>query len=256
MPIQLPFLQPGETFPDVETAQGDDSPTPGLLAAGGDLSVATLKRAYSRGIFPWNSEWQPPLWWSPDPRMVLRVPQFRIHRSFRKTLKRFTATDRCAVRMNTAFEQVLHGCAFSTRQGQSGTWLTDDMLDACQRMHHAGYSHTVETWADGKLIGGLYLTCIGHAVYGESMFSTRPNASKIALAALVCFCALNGVTWIDCQQQTAHLHSLGAREIPRQQFSQWVATAIRQPALHWHMPDNTQWLHFIAQHGRAQRTEP
>lgn len=252
MSIQLPFLQPGEAFPDVETAQGEHSPTPGLLAVGGDLSLATLERAYSQGIFPWNSEWQPTLWWSPDPRMVLRVAHFRIHRSFRRTLRQFIADTHCNVRMNTAFEQVLHGCAFSTRKGQDGTWLTDDMLDACQRMHHAGYSHTVETWADGKLIGGLYLTCIGHAVYGESMFSTRSNASKIALAALVCFCTLNGIAWIDCQQQTDHLHSLGAREVPRQQFSHWVAEAVRQPALHWQMPDNAQWLQFATQHGKEQ----
>lgn len=256
MQTQLPFLQPGEEFPDVEAALGQSSPMPGLLAAGGDLSINTLKRAYSRGIFPWNSECQPILWWSPNPRMVLQVSQFRIHRSFRKTLKRFAAAENCTVRMNTAFEHVLRGCAFSTRPGQNGTWLTDDMLDACQRMHQAGYSHSVETWVNQQLIGGLYLTCIGQAVYGESMFSTQPNASKIALAALVCFCALNSVTWIDCQQQTAHLHTLGAREIPRHAFSTWVAKAIRKPALHWQIPNHAQWQHFITHHGTAQHNHP
>lgn len=245
MQIELPFLQPGDAFPDLSTAKDHASHAPGLLAAGGDLTIETLCRAYSIGVFPWNNEWQPILWWSPDPRMVLRVSDFRLRRSFKKVLKRFIASENCEVTFDTAFADVIRGCAYTERDGQSGTWLTEDMIDAYGRMHAAGHSHSVETWVNGELVGGLYLTCIGRAVYGESMFSTRTDASKIALAALVCFCHMQGVQWIDCQQQTAHLHSLGAKEVSRKAFSLWVSNATQKPSLTWAMPSDAQWLAFV-----------
>lgn len=245
MQEQLLYLQPGDPFPDPATAKDTHSHAPGLLAAGADLSIETLVRAYSKGIFPWNNEWQPTLWWSPDPRMVLRVADFRVRRSFKKVLKRFINNPKCEVRFDTSFETVLHHCAHATRRGQSGTWLIDDMRHAYAQMHAAGHSHSVETWIDNELVGGLYLTCIGHAIYGESMFSARSDASKIALAALVAFCDAHQVHWVDCQQNTGHLHSLGAREVSRPAFSNWVKHAVQKPALQWKMISNKAWLDYV-----------
>ncbi|MFZ9511769.1 MAG: leucyl/phenylalanyl-tRNA--protein transferase [Burkholderiaceae bacterium] len=227
------WLEPGEPFPDLRAAWGPGDPAPGLLAAGGDLSVATLERAYRHGIFPWFSGDQPILWWSPDPRMVLEVPQFRLHRSLRQTLRRFIATPGCEIRIDHDFAAVIRACAHSPREGQSGTWIVGEMVEAYTALHQAGFAHSVETWIGGELCGGLYCVGIGRAVFGESMFARRTDASKIALSALVALCRAQGVQRIDCQQNTRHLASLGAHEVSRADFVSQLASATAQPAMGW-----------------------
>lgn len=229
----LPWLEPGDPFPDTSQAWGPESPAPGLLAAGGALDVETLRRAYGAGIFPWFSAGQPRLWWSPEPRMVLDTGAFRLHRSLRKHLTRGLASGRLVVHMDTAFGEVIRACANSRRNGQRGTWIVPEMVEAYERMHAAGLAHSVETWVDGQLAGGLYLVAVGRAVFGESMFTRQSDASKTALAALVAFCRVHRVTHIDCQQNTPHLASLGAADMPRQAFVQVLERARERPGLKW-----------------------
>ncbi len=229
----LPWLAPGEAFPPPEQAWGTGDPIPGLLAAGGVLDVPTLRRAYAEGIFPWYSADQPILWWSPDPRMVLRTHHFRLHPSLRKEIRTGLRSGRLEVKVDTAFEQVIQACAHTPRVGQSGTWIVPDMVHAYTALHHAGHAHSVETWWEGRLVGGLYCVNLGRMVFGESMFSHRSNASKMALAGLIACCKAWGVQAIDCQQNTAHLSSLGASEEPRSRFLLTVREAIREPAPAW-----------------------
>ncbi len=231
-PRKLPWLAPGEPLPSPSQAWGPGDPVPGIVAAGGALDVASLLDAYRHGIFPWYGDDQPILWWSPDPRMVLVPAQFRLHRSLRKTLAAFRdAPQRCEVRIDHDFDAVIAACAASPRPGQSGTWILPDMQAAYRALHRAGHAHSVETWIDGELAGGLYCVAVGRAVFGESMFARRTDASKIALAALVVFCRHHGVAAIDCQQNTAHLASLGAREWPRADFLDHVTHAGAEPAI-------------------------
>ncbi|MES2424244.1 MAG: leucyl/phenylalanyl-tRNA--protein transferase [Pseudomonadota bacterium] len=230
----LPWLDAGDAFPDVTEAWRAHSPAPGLLAAGGALDVATLVRAYSNGIFPWYSAGQPVLWWSPDPRMVLPVADFKLHRSLRKTIARFRADARCEVRFDSDFAAVIAACSGAPREGQDGTWIVPDIIAAYTALHQAGHAHSVETWIDGALAGGLYCVNLGRAVFGESMFSHQTDASKIALAALVAFCRVHGIALIDCQQNTGHLASLGAREIERARFVHHLRKARAEPRPAWH----------------------
>ncbi len=241
----LPWLEPGEPFPAAESAWTSASEAPGLLAAGADLEVATLERAYGKGIFPWFSDGQPILWWSPDPRMVLQTANFRLHRSLRQALVRFRDDARCEIRFDSAFPQVIQACASTPRRGQPGTWILPDMVQAYTELHRAGTAHSVETWIDGKLVGGLYCVALGRAVFGESMFAHKPDASKIALAALVAFCRQNGVTAIDCQQNTAHLASLGATEVPRKAFLAHIQRAQGDLPLDWHFTP-LYWNHILS----------
>lgn len=231
--MNLPWLDPGDPFPEPSLAWDLSQPAPGLLAAGGALDVDSLHRAYSCGIFPWFSEGQPILWWSTDPRMVLFTDEFKLHRSLRKTLARFIAHEQLELRIDTAFDDVIQACSTSQRPGQSGTWIVPQMVRAYQAFHRAGYAHSVEAWIDGRLQGGLYCVAIGKAVFGESMFTRAPDASKLALAGLAAFCRHNGIRLIDCQQNTQHLASLGAREIARADFVAQVAQNARQPAPRW-----------------------
>jgi leucyl/phenylalanyl-tRNA---protein transferase len=237
---RLPWLAAGEDFPPVAQAWGQDDPAPGLLAGGGDLSVSTLQKAYSQGIFPWYSAGQPILWWSPEPRMVLRLEDFKLHRSLRKSLAAFLQTGGCEVRVNHDFAAVIAACASSPREGQAGTWILPEMQAAYIALHAAGYAHSIETWAGGKLVGGLYCTAIGSAVFGESMFARQTDASKIALAALVSLCRGQGVEMIDCQQNTAHLASLGAREMQREEFCAQVAKEAAKKPLQWRA-NSVEW---------------
>ncbi len=215
----LPWLAAGQPFPPLEAAWGREDPAPGLLAAGDTLDVPTLLRAYSLGIFPWFSLGQPVLWWSPDPRMVLQTVNFRLHRSLRQSLLRFRKNPACEIRFDTAFEQVIKACSSKPRTGQNGTWIVPVMVQAYIGLHHEGHAHSVETWVDGKLAGGLYCVNLGRMVFGESMFAHETDASKIALAALLAFCRVQHIPLIDCQQNTAHLASLGAAEISRADFA-------------------------------------
>lgn len=221
---------PDTPLPDTALALGADSEAPGLLAAGEDLSPARLEEAYRRGIFPWYSAGQPVLWWSPDPRMVLPAAEFRVSRSLRKTLRRFAAAPGCELRIDGAFERVIAACAGTPRAGQDGTWIQPALERAYAAWHRHGAVHSFETWIDGELAGGLYGVSLGRMFYGESMFSLRSDASKIALAGLVAFCRAEGIALIDCQQNTAHLASLGAREIDRPAFEGHLAQALREPA--------------------------
>ena len=177
--MHLPWLQPGDPFPDPAQAWDQRQPAPGLLAAGGALDVDSLQRAYASGIFPWFSEGQPILWWSTDPRMVLHTDEFRVRRSLRKTLARFIADPHCELRMDHAFDTVIRACAAAPRAGQSGTWIVPEMVQAYQAFHRAGFVHSVETWIDGELAGGLYCVNIGRAVFGESMFTRLPGIAGV-----------------------------------------------------------------------------
>lgn len=232
-PRPLPWLEAGDPFPPVEQAWGASDPAPGLLAAGGALDVATLLRAYAQGIFPWYSKGQPVLWWSTDPRMVLRVRDFKLQPSLRKEIRSGLRSGRLEIRFDHDFEAVIRACSGSPRKGQDGTWILPEMVEAYWALHRAGHAHSVETWWDGELVGGLYCVAIGRMVFGESMFTRRSNASKIALAALVAACSAWGVEAIDCQQNTAHLASLGAREMPRGEFLQVVRHGAALPAPAW-----------------------
>lgn len=240
----LAWLKPGETFPDVTQAWPIGSDAPGLLAAGGSLDVDSLLRAYSHGIFPWYSRGQPTLWWSTDPRMVLQLSQFKLHRSMKKTIQRFQDDTRCEIRIDSAFDAVIENCARTRRHGQSGTWILPEMVAAYQALHRAGHAHSVETWVEGELVGGLYCVAIGKAVFGESMFAHRTDASKLALAALVGFCRAQGVQLIDCQQNTPHLASMGAGEISRAGFVGGLQKAIALQPLVWRF-DALYWRNII-----------
>ncbi|RYF01254.1 MAG: leucyl/phenylalanyl-tRNA--protein transferase [Comamonadaceae bacterium] len=240
----LPWLEPGEPFPPVAQAWGDYSPAPGLLAAGGTLDAAHLRNAYAHGIFPWFSEGQPILWWSTSPRMVLPVAEFKLRRSLRKTVERFRVTPGCEVRIDSDFSAVIHACSHTARDGQSGTWIVPAMIKAYEELHAQGYAHSVETWVEGRLVGGLYCIGLGLAVFGESMFAHATDASKIALAALVGLSRHHGVQLIDCQQNTAHLASLGAREVPREDFIDHIARAQQEQAPSWHF-DPVYWNELL-----------
>ena len=236
----LPWLAGGQEFPLPEHAWGADDPVPGLLAAGETLDVGTLLRAYALGIFPWFSQDQPVLWWSPDPRMVLSVRDFKLHRSLRKAVVRFAEDPQCEIRLDSAFERVIAACAGKPRLGQSGTWIMPSMQLAYVELHRSGHAHSVETWINGELAGGLYCVNLGAMVCGESMFAHQTDASKIALAALVAFCRASGIEMIDCQQNTSHLASLGAGEISRSEFSDHLRRHVAQPAPRWQF-DSLHW---------------
>lgn len=233
LPRPVPWLAAGESFPPLEEAWGHQDPAPGLLAAGAALDVPTLIEAYSHGIFPWFSLGQPPLWWSPNPRMVLQTRHFKLHRSLRKTLTHFEARADSEVRFDSAFERVINACASKPRAGQPGTWIVPDMVQAYTSLHRAGHAHSVETWVGGELVGGLYCVNLGRMVFGESMFAHQTDASKIALAALVAFCRAHEVGMIDCQQNTRHLASLGASEISRAEFVAHLAGHVDKAAPAW-----------------------
>ena len=226
----IPWLGAEPGFPPDERALREPN---GLLAAGGALTPAWLLAAYRRGIFPWFSEGQPVLWWTTDPRMVLPVSAFKLSRSLRKTIQKFRRTPGCEVRVDHAFSQVMAACAHTPREGQDGTWIVPDMVAAYTALHRAGFAHSVETWIDGELVGGLYCVAVGKAVFGESMFARRTDASKIALAALVAFCRQHDIPQVDCQQNTGHLATLGAAEMPRQAFLEVVQAQQTAPAPRW-----------------------
>jgi leucyl/phenylalanyl-tRNA---protein transferase len=237
----IPWLEPEMPFPDVSTALTEEDGAAGLLAAGGELSPARLLEAYRRGVFPWFSPGQPILWWSTDPRMVLFTERFTVSHSLKKTLRKIhksTATNgRWQIRFDTAFEQVMRACA-APRRDSAGTWISDDIIRGYCSLHHAGYAHSSEVWRDGELVGGAYGVCIGRMFYGESMFARVTDASKIALAYLVRFLWMNGVSLIDCQQETSHLASLGATPIPRQEFIERLEKATAQARIEvWEPPE-------------------
>lgn len=228
--LPIPWIEPGDPLPDPHRALTDPA---GLLAAGRDLGPQRLIEAYRQGIFPWFSEGQPVLWWSPDPRMVLHLDEFRITRSFAKVLRRVRSQGAWSIRSDTAFDSVMRACAHAPGRGPHATWITEDMIEAYGALHRLGFAHSVEVWCQGALVGGLYGVAMGRMFYGESMFSLVPEASKVALAGLVSTLRAAQFRVIDCQQNTEHLASLGAREIPRDRFRQLITDLTREPAPDW-----------------------
>lgn len=216
----LVWLEPGgdpNAFPPADYAL--DEPA-GLLAAGGDLRPQRLLAAYPRGIFPWYSPGQPILWWCPDPREVLFPAEFRRHRSLAKRER----NGGFEVRYDTAFVEVIDACA-GPRDGENGTWITPEMREAYVVLHTLGYAHSIETWREGRLVGGFYGLWLGDVFFGESMFSREPDASKVALSALVHRSAELGLQLIDCQMPSRHLSTLGSRPIPRAEFLRLIDSA-------------------------------
>ena len=221
MPVYQLTNEP--VFPRPSLAEED-----GLLAIGGDLSVERLITAYASGIFPWYSEGQPILWWSPDPRMVLFPKKFRRHKNLRRVIEKniFTCT------FDQEFEQVIEHCSRVKRKGQAGTWITEEMKAAYIRLHKAGYAHSVEIYYQGKLAGGLYGVSLGSTFFGESMFHLKTDASKVALWHLVDFSLQHGIRLIDAQQNTGHMKSLGAEVIPREKFLFLLRQNLESDILH------------------------
>jgi leucyl/phenylalanyl-tRNA--protein transferase len=222
---RLPWLDPfDDSQPFPNPAYALDEPD-GLLAAGGSLAPRRLLRAYRNGIFPWYSNGQPILWWSPDPRAVLFTDRIKISRSLRKTIRKglFSVT------FDWAFIQVLQHCSEPRLNQPPGTWINPAMRAAYHRLHELGYAHSVETWREGRLVGGLYGVAVGRVFCGESMFSRMSDASKIALAALCQQLQRWNFPFIDCQMQTSHLASLGAEMIPRALFLELLRRFCRLP---------------------------
>jgi len=207
-------------FPPVELASPE-----GLLAVGGDLRVERLLEAYRHGIFPWYNDDQPILWWSPDPRAVIFPNKLHVSRSLKRTIRLggFTVT------LDTRFRDVIHGCAGPRPQyPEGGTWITAEMVKAYVKLHELGYAHSVETWQEGRLVGGLYGVALGRIFFGESMFTRVPDASKVALVSLVRQLQTWGFRIFDCQQPSRHIKTLGAEDIPRSEFLDHLADALTQ----------------------------
>jgi leucyl/phenylalanyl-tRNA--protein transferase len=236
--VVIPWLESHAPFPDTSEALTEESGAAGLLAASAELSPQRLLEAYRQGIFPWYSIGQPVLWWSTDPRMVLRTSQFKVSHSLKKSIRRTRNSMRVGgpweIRFDSAFEQVMRECAAPRRDGP-GTWISDEMIASYVALHRMGYAHSSELWFEGRLVGGAYGVCIGRMFYGESMFARVPDASKVALACLVEFLLHNGVELIDCQQVTSHLASLGAQPISRGDFMAHLLRAVDLPSIEaWH----------------------
>ncbi len=239
----IPWLDPGVAmpFPDVETAAVYPN---GLLAAGGDLEPERLLDAYRQGIFPWFSEGEPILWWSPDPRMTLDPARVYCSRRLARTIRNggFSLT------MDRQFETVMRQCA-APRPGQPSSWITEEMVSAYVRLHRAGFAHSLEVLLGGELVGGIYGVGLGRAFFGESMFRTVSDASKIALVALCAVLAHHHVGLMDCQVESAHLYRMGARPMPRPQFIEAIGQLIDRPGPsgHWHsLALPLQWAPLFA----------
>ncbi len=226
----VPWLYRPSEFPDPRTARRRPD---GLLAAGGALTPDWLLAAYRRGIFPWFGEGEPILWWSPDPRMTLDPARVHISHSLKKTLRRGTFE----LRLDTAFADVMRACA-APRVGQPGTWILPAMVEAYSELHALGYAHSVESWRDGELVGGLYGVCIGGMFFGESMFARQTDASKVALARLCELLPAKGIEWIDCQQVTPHLAYMGGQSMARRDFLLRLNQLVNKPVppCRWSQP--------------------
>ena len=216
------FLDESINFPSPDFADKD-----GLLAIGGDLSPESLIQAYKNGIFPWYEEGSPILWWSPDPRMILLPEEFKRSKSLKQTIRRGLFE----IRFDEDFQAVIEACSASGQRQQNGTWITPEMITAYVNLHQLGYAHSVEAYHDGKLAGGLYGICLGRAFFGESMFFLARDASKVALAALVDRALEWGFHFIDAQQRTEHLQSLGAKAVPRHIFLSMLNKALTYPTI-------------------------
>ncbi len=234
----IPWLESPEDFPDTSKALKYPS---GLLAASLEINADWLYESYIRGVFPWYSEGEPVLWWTTNPRAVLYLDEFKLHRSLAKVIRKQARDTAHQVKLNTAFENVMRRCA-APRDGQEGTWITEEVVQAYCELHRRGLAHSVEHWRAGQLIGGLYCVSIGAMVYGESMFSIEKDASKVAFAHFVYWLKSQNVHIIDCQQATRHLMSLGAKTVSREVFESEMANSIVQPTLNWE-PRELTWTY-------------
>jgi len=215
--IMIPQIRYPLEFPDPKSSAGDAP-----IAYGGDLSPSRLMLAYRMGIFPWFNENDPILWWSPDPRMVLFLDEFIVRKSLAKRIR----NGGFEIKMNSAFNEVMEKCGSVKREDQQGSWITSTMLEAYSVLHDMGHAHSIETYFNGELVGGLYGVAIGSIFYGESMFSLHNDASKVALAHLVEHLKIHGFELIDCQMNTPHLTTLGAREIGRSEFIDIISDGV------------------------------
>jgi leucyl/phenylalanyl-tRNA--protein transferase len=215
-------------FPSPELAEPD-----GLIAVGGDLSPERIMEAYRSGIFPWYSEGDPILWWTPSPRLILFPEEFYISRRLARTIRQNVFS----VSADSSFEKVITNCAEQRSENRNETWITQEMISAYCHLHELGYAHSIECWKDDKLVGGLYGIALDHVFFGESMFSNMSNSSKVALNALVQHAKETGIHLIDCQMRTEHLASLGAREISRTRFEELLNKNIREttPQQKWRL---------------------
>ena len=225
---QIAWLGPHDPFPNPLLEADPDPSVPGLIAVSEQIYPGQLARAYQQGICPWYSDNQPVLWWSPDPRMILKPGNFKCSDSLRKIIRLFCQNTQSQVEIDGDFGAVIRSCATSARKDQDGTWITHEIMDAYTALHEQGNAHSIAVIEDGQLMGGLYCVSFGGMVFGESMFSRKTNASKIALAALSAWCLKNDIEMIDCQQETAHLLSLGAAPMPRRHFLEQLQISVNQ----------------------------
>ena len=243
---QITWLGPHDSFPNPLLTPDPDPSVPGLIAVSERIYPDQLLQAYQLGIFPWYSNEQPVLWWSPDPRMVLKPGHFKCSESLRKNIRLFCQDTHSHLLVDADFGAVIRACATSSRKDQDGTWITHEIMDAYTTIHEQGHAHSIALVEQGELVGGLYCVALGGMVFGESMFSRKPNASKIALAALSAWCIQNEVAMIDCQQETTHLSSLGAAPISRTVFLGQLQISLNQTNIDkpWTFDKNilTHWL--------------
>ncbi|OIQ88278.1 leucyl/phenylalanyl-tRNA--protein transferase [mine drainage metagenome] len=228
MTWKLAQLRPGDAFPPPSAALPAASPLPGLLAVGGRVDADSLRRAYADGIFPWYEPEEPVLWWSTDPRMVLRPAELRVHRSLRRSVRQRLADARWQLRVDADFRGVMRDCAAPRRDG-AGSWIGDDIVDGYGALHDAGLAHSFELYFDDQRVAGLYAVSIGAMLFGESMYTRVADGSKLLLMALCGFALRHGLGPIDCQQQTVHLASLGATPWPRREFLHALHAARQRP---------------------------
>ncbi|WP_130537264.1 leucyl/phenylalanyl-tRNA--protein transferase [Thiomicrorhabdus indica] len=249
---QAPFWLDREPvyFPPTSLAMNEPD---GLLAIGGDLTPEWLLHAYSVGLFPWFNPGEPILWWTPNPRSVLPVDAIKIRRSLWKRIKQKMQDPEFKITLDQSFTEVMRNCSEVPRGGQSGTWITNDMLISYQKLHQLGHAHSVEIWQQGELVGGLYGVAIGKMFFGESMFAKHADASKIALVALSMQLQAWGFSMIDTQVETDHLNSMGAVQIPRAEFERDLSGLINQSFENktWHFTDD--WFSLAQQHYSQSR---
>jgi leucyl/phenylalanyl-tRNA--protein transferase len=230
----IKWLRTNSPFPSPRDFVQDDSELPeGLIAISDSINENRLIAAYRLGIFPWYSKGQPVLWWCTSPRMVLKTSHIKISKSLHKKIQQVQTNPEWEIKIDTAFQTVMESCANTQRKDQDDTWITAEIIDSYVQLHHLGIAHSVETWYQNELVGGLYGINLGKMMYGESMFTKVTDASKIALTALCAWCTSVGIELIDCQQETHHLGSLGAKPIPKTEFLDWIESQIDLPAPSW-----------------------
>ena len=243
---QIAWLGPQDAFPNPLLERDPDPSVPGLIAVSERIYPGQLSRAYQLGIFPWYSDNQPVLWWSPDPRMVLKPAEFKCSSSLKKSIRSFSQDAHSQIAVDIDFAAVIRSCATSTRKDQDGTWITHEIMDAYTTLYEQGNAHSIAVIEQDQMIGGLYCVSFGGMVFGESMFSRKPGASKIALAALSAWCLQQEISMIDCQQETAHLYSLGAAPISRGEFLKQLQISLNQTKIEasWTFDKSilTHWL--------------